>query len=81
MADGPAGQSEHRVLVLAPTRRDGELAREVLAAGGVAAVCCADLASLAEELRAGCGAALLTDTVLDDAPGLARLLAARGAGA
>jgi signal transduction histidine kinase/ActR/RegA family two-component response regulator len=50
-----------RVLVLAPTARDGEVTRTLLASAGIPVRVCADLADLLAELPRGIGALLLTD--------------------
>src|SRR4051794_28074192 len=66
----PDGQSlAGRVLILAPTRRDAELSREILAGAGIACAACDDLEALCRELRAGAGAALLTEESLAGAGG------------
>src|SRR5947199_3444349 len=64
-----------RVLLLAPTTRDGEITCRLLAKAGM--VCCPvrNLHRLSEELRAGAGAVLLTDEAFT-AAGVEELLAA-----
>ena len=57
-AGTPAGD---RVLVLAPTGKDADRSRSILAGAGVAAVPCPDVAGLCRELAAGAGAAVLTE--------------------
>jgi PAS domain S-box-containing protein len=52
---------EHRVLVLAPSGRDGSLTASVLAEAGIANECCSDLDSLSGELDAGVGAVILAE--------------------
>src|SRR5437764_3350714 len=56
-----------RVLVLAPTGRDGPLACRVLRRAGLSAQVCADAPALCRELEAGAGAALLAEEALDPA--------------
>ena len=55
---------ERRVLVLAPTGRDAELTRGVLAEAGIRACVCAGLESLVEEIAAGCAALLISEEAL-----------------
>jgi len=50
-----------RVLILAPTRKDGELAQSVLDRAGVPSLCCATLSELRSELEEGAGAVLLSE--------------------
>jgi len=59
--------AEERVLVLAPTERDGGLSRIILAEAGVGVMVCQDLEHLCREMAAGCGAAVLTgEAILRD---------------
>jgi PAS domain S-box-containing protein len=53
-----------RVLVLMPTVRDAERTASLLAEASITTMVCADLRALCRELRAGAGAALLTDETL-----------------
>jgi PAS domain S-box-containing protein len=55
---------ERRVLILAPTGRDAELTRSVLAEAGLRCVACADLGTLVEEMSQGAGALLLSEEAL-----------------
>jgi signal transduction histidine kinase len=55
---------EERILVLAPVGRDGPLVQRGLAAEGMEARVCADMAELCAELAIGAGAALLTQEAL-----------------
>lgn len=55
--------SKERVLVLAPTSADADLSRSILKEAGLICEVCADPGALSRELRAGAGAALLTDEV------------------
>ena len=65
MAEGAKPQLEERVLVLAPTRRDAEVTRDLLTREGLAAVVCGTLTELASAAREGAGALLLTDDVAE----------------
>ncbi|MEO7743340.1 MAG: ATP-binding protein [Usitatibacter sp.] len=53
--------AEHRVLILAPTGRDGQLTQGVLRETGIRALACENLAHLARELPEGAGALLLSE--------------------
>jgi signal transduction histidine kinase/ActR/RegA family two-component response regulator len=55
---------DERILVLAPTRRDADLCRAMLAAEGIACEICSDLSQLESEIERGVGAALLTEESL-----------------
>ena len=57
-------QSDRRVLTLAPTAKDAQATREVLASVGIEATICAGMAELCRELDSGAGAVLLTDESL-----------------
>jgi signal transduction histidine kinase/CheY-like chemotaxis protein len=59
-----APRRDRRILVLAPTGRDGNLAAEVLGAHGFTAQRCADAAELAIEGRKGGGAILIAGEAL-----------------
>jgi len=54
---------KERVLVLAPTAADAALSRAILDEAGLRCEMCVDPGQLSRELRAGAGAALLTDEV------------------
>jgi signal transduction histidine kinase len=54
---------QRRVLLLAPTERDAEIARAVLTASGLECLICADVPHLCAELHAGAGALLLAEEV------------------
>jgi signal transduction histidine kinase/ActR/RegA family two-component response regulator len=56
---------DRRVLVLAPTGRDGRLAAEVMSAHGFSAQRCADAAELCAEAHHGAGALLLAGEALN----------------
>jgi signal transduction histidine kinase len=53
-----------RLLLLPPTPRDAELSRSILSEAGLTAQVCATLEELCQELAAGAGAILLTDSSL-----------------
>jgi signal transduction histidine kinase len=61
----PSPASE-RILLLPQSRRDGDIARGVLADSGVSSQVCSDIASLCEEIERGAAAALLAEERLDD---------------
>jgi two-component system, sensor histidine kinase len=69
---------DRRVLILPPTRRDGEVTRELVRRSGLSCVVCQDAALLAGEMQAGAGALLLTDAALSS-PGFERVLEQLGA--
>ena len=56
--------ADHRLLVLAPSGQDGDLAVRVLAQSGLTAVECTGTAALRAEIREGVGALLLTEEIL-----------------
>ncbi|WP_254506829.1 ATP-binding response regulator [Anatilimnocola floriformis] len=55
---------EKRVLILAPTKKDGEVSVSLLAQAGIPALACAALSSLIDELRIGAGALVITEDSL-----------------
>ena len=55
---------EHRVLVLPPGRRDGDVTRGLLESTGLQCLVCYDAPTLAREIGAGAGAIVLTDVAL-----------------
>ncbi len=64
MAPEPSPAREARVLLAAPTRRDGEVTCALLATVGIACEAFAELPALASAIEAGVGAVLLTDVAL-----------------
>ena len=61
----PEVQSEEkRVLLVAPTARDGEITRSLLAKAGLTCVVCENLNHLVKELHVGAGAVLLTEEAI-----------------
>lgn len=55
---------ETRVLLLTPTRRDGELTSSFLAKAGLFSLVCNDMSHLAREIETGAGAVLLTEEAI-----------------
>ena len=64
MLDESTSGAEMRVLVLAPTTRDGEVTRTLLAQAGLTTAVCSDLTQLCREITLGAGAVLLTAEAL-----------------
>ena len=62
--ENPSPWLERRVLILAPTGRDAELTRGVLAEAGMRATVCADLPAMVSAIDAGAGALLLSEEAL-----------------
>jgi signal transduction histidine kinase len=62
----PEGLSE-RILILAPTGKDAELASAALATAGVKATASSNMQALCEELTRGAGGLLITEEALDNA--------------
>jgi len=73
----PEANSAHdyRVLVLAPTRRDREVTRELLQRAKISCALCQGALSMAAEIETAAGAILLTDAAFSD-PHIDQLLAA-----
>lgn len=59
-----ATPSDTRVVVLPVTRRDGEVTCDLLARAGLECAVCKDLTLLADEVRSGIGALMLTEAAL-----------------
>ena len=68
-----AGPLSTRVLVLAPTQKDGQVTRSLLERAGLTALLCADVRHLSREVRVGAGAALVTEEAVT-ADGVQELL-------
>jgi PAS domain S-box-containing protein len=66
---------DYRVLVLAPTRRDREVTRELLERADISSASCEGARSLAAEIEAAVGAILMTDAAFGD-PHISQLLTA-----
>ena len=56
--------AERRVLILAPTGKDGLLTHAILAEAGIRSLACQNLAHLAREMQEGAGALLLSEEAL-----------------
>jgi PAS domain S-box-containing protein len=63
----PAANSEERVLVLAPTRKDAALACQFLSGADIFAEACAGIEDLCHQLATGVGAAFLPEEALTPA--------------
>jgi signal transduction histidine kinase/CheY-like chemotaxis protein len=61
----PRTHAEERVLLLAPTRKDGQLSRTILHEAGVQADTAPDMPSLCSALEQGAGVLLLTDQTIE----------------
>src|ERR1700685_3716242 len=66
MTTADRGANDSLVLILPPTRRDGEVTRTVLERAGLECVVYAGTAALAEQIGAGTGAIVLTDALAGD---------------
>lgn len=55
---------ERRVLFVAPTPRDGEITRSLLASAGLICILCKNLDQLTKEIHTGAGAVMLTEEVM-----------------
>ncbi|HET7730224.1 MAG TPA: hypothetical protein VFK48_09350, partial [Usitatibacter sp.] len=64
MSEQPQASLERRVLIVAPTGRDGELTQTVLAEAGIRSFACSDLPAMVQELNRGAGALLLSEEAL-----------------
>ena len=73
MAQTAAVANDLRVLVVPPTRRDGEITRKLMHGAATACVTCADIATLISHIEDGVGVVLLTERSLSD-PHFPRLL-------
>jgi two-component system, sensor histidine kinase len=56
--------NEQRVLIYPPSRRDGEVTREVLRRAGLTCAVCQDAAAVAHEIDGGAGVLIMTDAAL-----------------
>lgn len=61
MSPAPRPSAERRVLILAPTGRDAQLTRSILAEVGIRSLPCDSLAMLCREMADGAGALLLSE--------------------
>jgi len=64
MAEGQRDRREERILVLAPTGRDGAIACQVLGGAGLSCAACADAGALWREIEAGAGTVILAEEAL-----------------
>jgi signal transduction histidine kinase/ActR/RegA family two-component response regulator len=64
MAEGEGDRREERILVLAPTGRDGTIASQVLGGAGLSCAVCADAGSLWREIDAGAATVILAEEAL-----------------
>ena len=62
--DPDVRSEDKRILLVAPTARDGEITRSLLAKAGLTCVACENLNHLVKELHVGAGAILLTEEAL-----------------
>lgn len=56
--------NEHRILIFPPSRRDGEVTRDVLRRAGLECEVCLGSQAVAHEIDAGAGALIMTDAAL-----------------
>jgi signal transduction histidine kinase/CheY-like chemotaxis protein len=66
MMDEVRTEAEDRVVILPPTRRDGEVTRQILERFAIQCAVCADPVSLASQIELGVGAIIITDAVASD---------------
>lgn len=69
---------QERVLILAPTKRDGEISAALLMQASIVSQICPTLVSLANELAHGAGALVVTEDALVHSPGSPLYLALEG---
>lgn len=74
MREGPIGVEE-RVVILPPTRRDGEVTCQILERAAIQCAVCGDPLELAAQIESGVGAIVITDAVASD-PRSAAIIAA-----
>jgi CheY-like chemotaxis protein len=79
MSEGPFSELEGRVLPLAPTRKDAEVAVRVFAPEGLTLTVCNDMAEVCAEMQRGAAVAVVPDEAIlrDDGRCLARVLEAQ----
>jgi signal transduction histidine kinase/ActR/RegA family two-component response regulator len=58
--------AEERVVILPPTRRDGEVTCQILGRSAIECVVCADPINLAAQIQGGIGVIVITDAVASD---------------
>lgn len=64
---------ERRVLILPPSKRDGEVTLDLLRRHGLSCIVCSSASTLADEIALGAGTLVVTDAALS-APGFNRVL-------
>ena len=64
MTEAGSPSHERRVLILAPTGRDAQLTRSVLAESGIRSTACRDLTHLLQEMSLGAGAILISEEAI-----------------
>ena len=69
--------NEERVLIFPPSRRDGDVTRDVLGRADLACTVCRDASEVAHEIDAGVGALIMTDAALA-APSIQPVLSSLG---
>ncbi len=76
MSDDRDPRLGERILLIAPTRMDGEMTRSLLADASIDCDLCAGPDEARREIEAGCGGLLLTEDaiLLDDYPRLVESL-------
>src|ERR1700754_801007 len=67
--------AEKRVVILPPTRRDGEVTCQILERSAIQCAVCGDPLQLAAQIESGIGAIVITDAVASD-PRSAAIIAA-----
>ena len=74
MTDEQGEINEDRVLLLAPTRKDGQLTATILRRAGIYSFACSDVEEVCEKFRDGVGALLIAEEVIPQRGGSARNL-------
>ena len=67
MPDDTSSGNDYSVLVLPPTRRDGEVTCQLLRRAGIACIVCPNPAAVSQRLLDGVGAIILTDAIVSAA--------------
>ena len=75
MAENQSSEYDRRVLIVAPTRRDGQVTCSLLSRAGLPCMLCQDFKTVRREMAAGAGAIVTTGEILAEAD-TAELLAA-----
>ena len=66
MKEAALGPLDERILVLAPTAKDAELAQTVFSQAGLDSFCCAQVREVSAELERGAAAVLLAEEAVDE---------------